>query len=105
MLMSDITTFFRHCPSCGRRFEIKLEGRNLVGETKSTYPNVRKPHLIYPVQRGGCGGPFDMTVELDEKVQVTVERKKFHYSYRCKHCGHLWTEERFEETRLGIEGR
>ncbi|MGP8124615.1 MAG: hypothetical protein ACLQEQ_01955 [Nitrososphaerales archaeon] len=97
--MSSITTFFRHCPSCGRRFEIRLVGRNLVGTAKNTYPKARTAHFVYPVQRGGYGGPIGMSTELDENVQVTVERKEFQYAYKCKHCGHQWAEERFEETQ------
>jgi hypothetical protein len=28
--MSEVSSFFRHCPSCGRRFHIKLVSKTLV---------------------------------------------------------------------------
>ncbi|MGD0477162.1 MAG: hypothetical protein ABSB29_03215 [Nitrososphaerales archaeon] len=104
--MSSITTFLRHCPSCGRRFEIRLVGKNLVSTERDTYPttmaaypNVKSPA---PFQRPGLGRSF---VELEEKVRVTVDRKEFQYAYKCKHCGHQWAEKRFEETQPSIEKR
>ena len=88
--MSSITTLFRHCPACGRRFEIRLVGKNPVNKekdvyqtTRATHPNVKPPA---PFQRPM---PF---VELEEKVRVTFERKGFQYAYKCKHCGHEWSE-------------
>jgi len=41
----------------------------------------------------------------EEKVHVTVERKEFQYTYKCKHCGHEWVEKRLEETQPSIETR
>jgi hypothetical protein len=103
--MSSIVTFFRHCPSCGRRFEIRLVGRSLVSTEKETYPTTRSADYINPAQRSGIDGPSWLFVELEEKVLVTVERKGFQYACRCKHCGHRWAEERFEETKPSIEKR
>jgi hypothetical protein len=47
----------------------------------------------------------EKTADLEEKVRVTVERKGFQYAYKCKHRGHQWIEERFEETQPSIEKR
>jgi hypothetical protein len=116
--MPNITTFFRHCPSCGRRFEIRLIGKSLVGTEKDTYPTTSSGYdeYTYPLLRSRygnvisptpfeLGGPGRSFVELEEKVRVTVERKEFQYAYKCKHCGHRWAEERFEETQPGVEKR
>lgn len=48
---------------------------------------------------------YDGHVTLEEKVRVTVERKGFQYAYKCKHCGHQWAEERFEEAQPSVEER
>lgn len=112
--MSSITTFFRHCPSCGRRFEIRLVGRNLVSLEKNTYNTTRAGYggSTFAAQRSGYGNvrtPSQLTwdghVVLEEKVRVTVEDKEFQYAYKCKHCGHQWVEERFEETQPSIDKR
>ena len=102
--MSSIRTFFRHCPSCGRRFEIRLLGKNLVRTERNTYPTTRTthPNEIFPgrFQRPGVGRSF---VELEEKVRVTVKSEEFQYAYKCKHCGHQWVEERFEEAQPSVD--
>lgn len=104
--MSSITTFFRHCPSCGRRFEIRLVGKNLVRTERNTYPTTRTTHpdVLFPArfQRPGVGRSF---VELEEKVRVTTKIEEFRYAYKCKHCGHQWVEERSEETQPSVEKR
>jgi hypothetical protein len=46
---------------------------------------------------------WDSHLAPEEKVQATFERKEFQYSYRCKHCGHQWTEKRTEENQPSIE--
>lgn len=113
--MPGITTFFRHCPSCGRRFEIRLVGKNLVDVERDTYSTTRAGDgsgSSFAAQRSGYGNirspsqeVWDSHVELEEKVRVTVERKEFRYAYKCKHCGHQWAERRFEETQPNIEKR
>jgi DNA-directed RNA polymerase subunit RPC12/RpoP len=79
--MSEITTFFRHCPSCGKRFEIRLVGKKLVDEKEETdeRPSAYPPYSPY-------------YNDVVEGVPMTVDIKEFQYSYRCKHCGHQWSE-------------
>jgi uncharacterized Zn finger protein len=31
-------------------------------------------------------------VVVEEDVPVTVDIKEFQYTYKCKHCGHVWSE-------------
>ncbi|MGD0145988.1 MAG: hypothetical protein ABSB53_03935 [Nitrososphaerales archaeon] len=113
--MSSVTTFFRHCPSCGRRFEVKLVGRNLVGTKRSDYLSTRPgtSSMTYlAAQRPGMGltrnagqAAYDGYAAPVEQVRVTVERKDFQHSYKCKHCGHQWIEKRSEEAQPSIEKR
>ena len=107
-------TFFRHCPSCGRRFEIRLEGKNLTSTERDTYPTTRAGtgSLTRMAAHSGLGNVkgdnqlvWDSHVAPEQRVQVTVERKEFQYAYECKHCGHQWIEKRSEEARLDIEKR
>lgn len=83
--MSEIKTFFRHCPSCGRRFEIRLVSKKAVGE---------KSEFVEADMEGA--GPIEETVgdfvSLGVDAPVIVDEKDFRYSYRCKHCGHRWSE-------------
>jgi len=78
--MSEIATVFRHCPSCGRRFEIRLIGKKMVDERR--------------VAEGRQFYHSDVLYysELAENVPLTVDVKEFQYAYRCKHCGHQWVE-------------
>jgi hypothetical protein len=42
---------------------------------------------------------------LEEGVTVTLDIEEFQYNYKCKHCGHEWsekhTEKHVEKTREG----
>jgi transcription elongation factor Elf1 len=74
--MSEVKVFFRHCPSCGRRFEIRLVSKKLVEEEKDF---VDPSSTVLP------------TV-LTDGMPAIVDTKEFQYAYRCKHCGHEWSE-------------
>jgi formate dehydrogenase maturation protein FdhE len=84
--MSEARTFFRHCPFCKRRFEIRLVGKRLVG-TEEVESETEK---YAPVSAS-----FPLVLESDVPIVVRVE--DFRYTYRCKHCGHQWSEERFKD--------
>ena len=77
--------FFRHCPGCGDRFHIKFEGKQLVGvldkETMMT-PTTLVGMRVHPVVEPG----YPVTVDVDE----------FQDNYKCKLCGHEWSEKRIE---------
>jgi len=39
-------------------------------------------------------------VVVEEKVPITIDVEDFQYTYKCKHCGHVWSElhtKEFEE--------
>jgi len=79
----ELRTFFRHCPSCGRRFEIRLVGKEEVDTSE---------HGENPLRVAGVPEPTLRPLLLEDRSPVTVEMEEFQYTYRCKHCGHEWTE-------------
>ena len=82
--MSNIETFFRRCPNCGRRFEIRLVSKELV-DSETIKESV-------PISEDYFGGYPGSYVELGETEPVYVDIENFQYSYKCKHCGHQWAE-------------
>ena len=88
--MSEITTFFRHCPSCGRRFEIKIVGKKLVDEKQITE---EEPLSVSPYSRYASFSQYSPAFnEVMESVPLIVDIKEFRYAYKCRHCGHQWSE-------------
>ena len=88
-IMSEVRTFFRYCPACGKRFHIRLVNRKLVEETKET--KVQKERATSSFNVGyKFQSPVPQVLEVDAPVVIEVE--DFEYSYKCGHCGHVWTE-------------
>jgi len=85
--LSEPTAFFRRCPSCGRKFEVRLVGKNLVDEEEETEET---PIVSSPLT------PFYHEVGEDEPL--IVDFKEFRYAYKCRHCGHQWSEIRGQRT-------
>jgi hypothetical protein len=81
--LSSVKTFFRHCPSCGRRFEIRLVGKRLENEKGFSGKEQESPMT-------GALNLAPIVVHQDSPILVDV--KEFQYAYRCRHCGHSWTE-------------
>ncbi len=96
--MSEVREFFRHCPACGRRFHIKLVSKKLTDERREV-EEVKKGMAGY----GGVAAPLGYgatsPLVVEEDVPVTVDIKDFQYSYRCKACGHEWSETHVRETK------
>jgi uncharacterized Zn finger protein len=82
--MSGVRTFFRHCPSCGRRFEIRLVSKKSL-ESESLTETEPKGDLSAP-------SLLARPVTLTEEAPVIVDIDEFQYTYECKHCGHEWSE-------------
>ncbi|HVP24192.1 MAG TPA: hypothetical protein VMS77_09815 [Conexivisphaerales archaeon] len=94
--MSEVKTFFRHCPGCGRRFEIRLVSRELKDTREETY--VKKTAIPYAFTYNSSRyGGFFSPLAVQEEVPTTVDVAEFNYTYRCKHCGHIWSEVHVEE--------
>jgi len=83
--LSSVRTFFRHCPSCGKRFEIRLVGKKLEEEE-----GISGEERIDSM----TGALKLVPIVVNEERPVLVDVKEFQYTYRCKHCGHTWTEVR-----------
>jgi DNA-directed RNA polymerase subunit RPC12/RpoP len=99
--MSEVEAFFRFCPSCGKRFHIKLVSKKMVDSKRETSDQKRSVTggNQNPIQYGYRGGMGPVIVE--ENIPVTLDIEDFQYSYKCKHCGHEWTENRVENHRVG----
>ena len=96
--MSEVREFFRICPSCGKRFHIRLVNRKVVGLRKETEEVMQ----AFPAPGGGMRSAVGFPLEpliVEENVPVTIDIEEFNYSYHCKHCGHEWSETHTEEHR------
>ena len=89
-MMSEFTTFFRHCPSCGRRFEIRLVGKKLVDEKRVTEERQISQLPYNPYHSFSPDSTYHN--EIGEGVPLTVDIKEFRYAYKCSLCGHQWVE-------------
>ena len=91
--MSTASEFFRHCPSCGRRFHIKLVSKKLTNERKDT-EEVKQGMINFAATGYPRGSVPSGPVIVEENIPVTIDIEDFQYSYKCKHCGHEWFETR-----------
>jgi DNA-directed RNA polymerase subunit RPC12/RpoP len=89
--MSEIKTFFRICPSCGRRFEIRLMSKKLI--------ETRKIKQEVPRIRNYTGWPPIPGIPVGETEPAEIDVDEFQYAYKCKHCGHEWLEKHEEEDK------
>jgi DNA-directed RNA polymerase subunit RPC12/RpoP len=101
--MAEVETFFRFCPSCGKRFHIRLLSKKLVDSKRETFDQKRvvtggNPN---PMSYGRAGGMASYPLTLEVNVPITVYVEDFQFSYKCKHCGHEWTENRVERHNVG----
>ncbi len=89
--------FFRHCPGCGRRFHIKLESKKLVDVKRTS-----RPTRVVTGIRGGPslrGASPQQVFLVQEGRPMIVDVEDFQYTYKCKHCGHEWSEKHVKEQR------
>ena len=90
--MSEVRTFFRFCPACGKRFHIRLLGKKLVDKREEK--TAVKVSIPSTTSLSGMQAYNPILVEQD--MPVTIASEDFQYSYKCKHCGHVWSESRSE---------
>jgi hypothetical protein len=95
--MSEIRTFFRFCPACGRRFHLKLMSKKLIDDEKERV-ETEMPHQ--QLHGGGNFGIIAAITEVDENLTTVIDTQKFQYAYKCKHCGHVWYETRTKQTEV-----
>jgi hypothetical protein len=80
--------FFRQCPSCGRRFSVKVEWKELLESQEDT---TRVVHDISTFPIGPMGKVTTSIATVADKVPI--ERETFRITYVCGHCKHGWSEE------------
>ena len=95
--MSEVKAFFRHCPSCGRRFHIKIVRKELVAE------ETVKESLTAAEREMGYGSihASQWITPVAEGPPIYVDIEEFDYTYRCTHCGHQWSEVHEEQESAG----
>jgi len=97
--------FFRHCPGCGRRFHIKLESKKLVTEHRESIRRSVPSAMV--VRSGSMGSGASLTassvtpIAVQEGIPIIIDVEEFQYAYKCKHCGHEWSETHLEDRREG----
>jgi DNA-directed RNA polymerase subunit M/transcription elongation factor TFIIS len=97
-LLSEVRDIFRICPSCGRRFHVKLVSKNLVDEHKHT--DEMKKAMMNPTPMGYLKGSAPvLPIIVEQDVPITIDIRDFQYIYQCKHCGHAWSEMREKESK------
>ena len=92
--MSSVRAFFRHCPSCGRRFEIRLVKKKMTDDWMSGDGEKKAGAIIQPAE---TTRPAALILEQGQPTPVDVEL--IEYDFRCKHCGHEWSEMRQVEVK------
>ena len=102
--MSEVRAFFRYCPSCGRRFHIKLVGKALIELDRQSVERktvVSGANALTGVSRSSSSFGAPQAPVLTVSTAMIIDIEKFSYSYRCGHCGHAWSETRTEQVREG----
>jgi len=73
------------CPQCHRLFTKELEEKEFVGHDFVEEPG--EPIGLKGATRPGTWEPYFVRKEIS----------RYRYHYKCKHCGHEWTEIKIEE--------
>jgi hypothetical protein len=100
-----LRTFFRHCPNCGRRFEIRLTDEKEVEGSEETIVNSVPEDPTRVSGMGPMGSPGyapGIMVLPSSTVPLVIKERELKDTYRCGHCGHTWTELRHDETSVKI---
>jgi DNA-directed RNA polymerase subunit M/transcription elongation factor TFIIS len=91
--------FFRFCPECGRRFHIKLVSKKRLRLDRVSIRTTR----AYKMGGGGISAGISKTSIPPEPTVVVegppmiIDVEEFQYVYKCKHCGHEWSEKRIKK--------
>jgi hypothetical protein len=80
----------RKCPSCGRRFVLKIDSKKLVDVQHSTERLIRD-FSTYPFSRQQSGA-VQGWVDVKTTEDVPIELDEYEVTYDCRHCHHTWTE-------------
>jgi hypothetical protein len=88
--LSAVRTLFRHCPSCGHRFRIRLVSKSGIGDEGVNNPSDYATDWEWWNEN-------DVQLHTEHITDVNafipvVEVKAIEYNYVCKRCGHKWSE-------------
>lgn len=78
----------RRCPSCGRRFTVRIESKKLVDAEQGS-ERVVHDVVVVPILAGSGSRTAPVGVAYGE---IPIEREEFDVTYECKNCHHEWTE-------------
>jgi DNA-directed RNA polymerase subunit RPC12/RpoP len=99
------------CPSCGKRFEVRRTGEELMSSEKEVIL-VQRPQgsMVQEMPRTAfSAGPLpDAEISPPPEIEEEVAEKDIiEDRYTCKHCGHTWVETRevFKEKGREVRGR
>jgi len=73
------------CPKCHRPFTKELEDKEFIGHEVVEVPE--EPASLKGATRPGTWEP----------IFVKKDVSRYRYHYKCKRCGHEWTETKTEE--------
>lgn len=87
-----MSTFLKRCPSCGKHFEVRRTAKTVtkkdevVPETKtrSAFAASAAAYSVSPAD------PKAMRTEVG--VEEELEEDTYTETFKCRHCGHTWTE-------------
>lgn len=92
----EVAKLFRRCPNCGKRFQIRLTGKEVL-DSEMIIEEQRQPFI----SEYFSPSPYEY-LQVNGSPPAIMEIEKFRYAYRCNHCGHRWSEIR-ESEEVGTE--
>jgi DNA-directed RNA polymerase subunit RPC12/RpoP len=98
-----VPTIFKKCPNCGKRFEVEHTGESVERKSEVVMEEkVISPASLLASPQSPMLGP---SVQSPPPVRVaeSIEEDEYTETYKCKHCGHVWTEKHDEVEDLGEE--
>ena len=78
------------CPKCHRLFSREVEEKEIVDER--VYNTSQAPEF--------AGGGNLQDPNITSGMSVPKDLVTYKYHYKCKHCGHEWTDTKEEERSI-----
>lgn len=86
------------CPNCHKFFTIEKEGSEIVDDEKAEGLHSTLKDDLKDVE-DFAKHPLNMH-PMPEETEDEVEDVTTEYKYKCKHCGHEWSEFKTKEKRI-----
>ena len=96
-----MSTILKKCPSCGKRFEVQRTSKS-VAKRDEMVPEkkTRKAFAATVAAREDPRATTD-TMRTEVHVEEEMEEDTDTETFKCRHCGHTWTETREKVKDLG----